>query len=315
MIQKEVIWNVALLIFGALLVFAFTFRFDYDTPVIPGWHNPNTLFTPFGPVNKWAAGLVVGICLMVFRYLALAILTIKHADFRLIALLVSYSIPIFLILIANHYSMDSTAKQDTRITDEPIPVKSIDMKVKELRQLGLFKNYKGKKDDFISDVVMGRLVRRQDGYFNARQLWTEDHTSLRTFQFLRLDTDKTWQNNDTEWVVEGNKAYEDFIKEIGEISEHTFKPGNIKETWIDGKTIEITFETEGQKHKILPSVNDDWADTETILKYINRLIKPKNFQFYYAKGEDLLIIGLTDQEKTLLSENLKIEFDNPIDTK
>lgn len=308
MIQKELIWNISLLVFGAFLVFAFTFRLSHTVSLIPGWHSPDMLLTPLGPVNKWAAGLTIGVCLVAFKYINLAILSIKHPDFRLAVLLLSYSIPIFLVLIAHHHSMSDIDKQ---IIEDYMPVKSIDAHVKKLRQLGLFKKYKNEGDDFVSDVVMGRFIRGQGGYFNAQQLWAADYKSLQIRELLKLDTDKTWQPSGAEWGVEGSRAYEDFIKAIGNISEGNFKPSNIKETWLDRKTVELTFDAEGRPHKILPTAHNDWADTETILKYVNNLVKPKNYQFYYIKGEDILVIGLTEAEKNTLPEKLNIEFDNP----
>lgn len=308
--KKELIWNIALLLTGLLLVLAYTCIPAFHTIVTPGWHGPNLIAMPFGFVNIWAASLIAGGGLVVFRYVLLKVLAIRSPDLRLIILLTTYLLPLLLILLA--YDQPSNAAF-TQTPENHIPIEKFKENIKQLRQYGFFKSYSNQSDVFVADILLGRFLRGQGGYLDASSLATNDFEDIRQIQLLRFDTAKTWSNADMEWVVEGDRTYERFVDELGKISEGNFKPTNIEENWLDKQIVELRFYTGEARHTIRPKVKDDWADTDTILAYINQLIKPTEYQFYNVVGDDFIIIGLTNEEKRRITEGMKIQLKNPLD--
>lgn len=126
---------------------------------------------------------------------------------------------------------------------------------------------------------------------------------------MRLDSDKVWQEEDTEFIVEGNRAYEGVIAELGQISEGYFNPTEITEAWESREKIKVTFKNGNKDHTIYPEVFNDWADMDGVIKYVNNeILDTVDYQFYYGEGGDILVIGLTAQERDALSELTEIEF-------
>lgn len=308
MIKKEISWNVALLVTGAFLVFFHAFKLTWGATIIPGWQDPQTVLSPFGAVNKWAASLAIGVCLMAFRYVLMAILAIRHADLRLLVLLASYMLPFLLILVGYHYALKDTLIE---FSERQLPLEHFAEKVEKLRECGFFKKDTAQSKGALTDILIGRYVRTQNGYLSSAPLMTEDFKEIQTVQLLKLDTAKTCTFDDTEWVIEGNRAYESFLRELSRISERQFEPTYIKEQWTSPTSVEVAFDVAGKKHQLKPIVDGDWADTNTILKYLNNLLKPRDYQFYYVAGDDVIIVGLTDKEREKLTDKLKIQLNSP----
>ena len=302
---KEIIWNSSLLIFGIFLVLAFTVN-TMNSAVIPGWHS-NSLFPLMGFWNKVKLGLIVGVVLIVFRYLNLGILSIVNKDLRLLVLLIGYSVPILIVLIGLHFLMDSTMNN---LQQQMFPIQLIKKEISALRKVGLFKSCSDKSDEFVTALAIGRAISKQDGWANSGEYWNTETNQLNKLEILRLDNEKVWQESDTEFVIRGNRAYEAVIDELGKISEGNFNPTEIKEDWESREKIKITFKNGAEEHTIYPEVLDDWADMEGILKYVNnKILATVDYQFYYGTGGDIFVIGLTLKEKEELSKLTGIDFE------
>lgn len=299
---KEIIWNLSLLVFGILLVLAFTM----NSHVIPGLHS-NSLFSPNGFWIKIKLGVIIGIILIIFRYLNLGILSITNKDLRLFVLLLGYSIPILIALIGLHFSL----KNEMNNSKECIfPIQPIKKEISELRKVGMFKSYSDKTDEFVTELAIGRAISKLDGWANSGQYWNSETNQVNKLEILRLDNEKVWQEEDTELIVEGNRAYEDLISELGIISEGNFNPTEVKEVWESRDKIKVTFKEKEKEHVIYPEVLNDWADIKGVLKYVNsEILDTVDYQFYTGKGGDILVIGLAENEREKLSTLTGIEFE------
>jgi hypothetical protein len=193
--------------------------------------------------------------------------------------------------------------------EQMFPIQPIKKELSKLRKVGMFKSYSDKTDDFVTALAIGRAISKQDGWANSGQYWNTETNQIDQLELLRLDNEKVWQEEDTELIVEGNRAYETIIAELGQISEGHFNPTEIKESWESRKKIKITFKNGKKEHTIYPEVSDDWADIDGVLKYINNeILDAVDYAFYYGTGGDILVIGLTDKEREELSKLVKIEF-------
>lgn len=301
--MKEVIWNISLLslsILGALL-FAIN-RKDLITFGVVGLPNTNITIHPFSVIWILGAGFFLGIMLILCRYIGLFILAIRHKDIQIALILVGYLIPIVVITLLVNYVVPQ------KNYDDNIPIEAFHNGFKELRTCCLFKSYKDKPDEFITSLGIGRLITKHDAWINY---WDREKNNVEKRELLRLDTEKTWIRNDTEFVLEGNDEYTSVIKELEVISEGHFSPKDIVERWLSKDKVEISFQLGKDIHKIYPTVNNDWADMDSILRYVNNLMKGVDYQFYEADGGDILVIGLTSDEKERLTEALGIHFKKP----
>lgn len=301
---KEIIWNLSLLIFGIFLVLAFTINFQVPR-VIPGWHS-NSLFPPFGFESKIKLGIALGVILILFRYVNIGILSIANKDLRLLVLLIGYSIPILILLIGIHFSLNDMMNN---FYQQMFPIQHIKEKISDLREAGMFKSYSEKSDEFVTELAIGRAISKQGGWTNSGQYWNTESKKVNELEILRLDTDKVWQEEDTEFIYRGNRAYEEVIRELGQISEGNFNPTKIEEEWETREKVKLTFEDREKKHTFYPEVVRDWADMDGILKYVNNeILDTIDYKFYYGRGGDILIIGLTEDERKNLSKIDGITF-------
>ncbi|MEZ5010088.1 MAG: hypothetical protein R2753_18205 [Chitinophagales bacterium] len=226
---------------------------------------------------------------------------------RLLVLLIGYSIPILIVLIGLHFSVDNTLNN---FYEQMFPIQPIKKEISELRKAGLFKSYSDKSDEFVTELAIGRAISKQDGWANSGQYWNTETNQVDKLEILRLDSEKVWQEEDTEFIVEGNRAYEDVIAELGKISEGNFNPTEIKEDWESRDKIKVTFKDREKEHIIYPKVFNDWADMDGVIKYVNsEILDTVDYQFYYGKGGDILVIGLTENEREKLSKFTGIEFE------
>ena len=303
--RKEIIWNSSLLIFGIFLVLAFTINM-MNWSAIPGGHS-DSLFPPYGFWNKIKLGLIVGVILIIFRYLNLGILSIANKDLRLLVMLIGYSFPILIVLIGLHFSVDNTMNN---LYDQMFPIQPMKKEISELRKVGMFKSYSDKSDEFVTELAIGRAISKQDGWANSGQYWNTETNQVDKLEILRLDNEKVWQEQNTELIFEGNRAYEDIISKLGEISEENFNPTEIKEDWESREKIKVTFKNIDKEHAIYPTVFNGRADMEGVIKYVNNeILNTVDYQFYYGKTGDILIVGLAEDEKEKLSNLTGIEFE------
>ena len=194
--------------------------------------------------------------------------------------------------------------------EQMFPIQPMKKEISELRKAGLFKSFTDKSDEIVTELAIGRAISQQDGWANSGQYWNTETNQVDKFEILRLDSEKVWQEEDTEFIVEGNRAYEDVISELGKISEGNFNPTEIKEEWESRDKIKVMFKEGEKEHIIHPKVFNDWADMDGVIKYVNsEILNTVDYQFYYGKGGDILVIGLAENEREKLSKFTGIEFE------
>jgi hypothetical protein len=248
-------------------------------------------------------GLAFGLFLIIFRYILKTILAIKNPDGRMISLMLFHLIPLILIIgLVNFFIPFQTSYDD----DLYLNIEELYSEVNNMRQLGLFKSFPNRTDQFVTQLIIGRKVSEQDGYVG--QDGFPDLSDK--MELMRLDYEKVLPYNDTEFVVEGNNSYVDVIKELAHISEGNFLASNIKETWINRDSIVLSFTSNGNvKHSYSPYFMKDWADMHGLIGYINcEILSDKDYKFYYGEGGDFFVIGMTEEEEKKIAKWSCIEF-------
>ena len=267
--KKEIIWNVSLLLFGVFI--GLLIGYKIQSSMIIGWDlnrvafGGQSLFVPLILVYKWLFGLILGVILIVFRYIQKAILSIKHADFKLLVLLVSYFLPILFCLIwLDFHNTAFLSELSSRIA----PTNAIQLTVSELREDGFFKKYAAEDDSLITDLAIGRLSRSLNGEMNSSVLFNSQQL-ISNQAIMKLDYDKTLRNNDIDLTIEGNRTYEKVLKKLAIISEGHIKLDSVNEQWLSKNEIRLMFQINSKTHEIFPTVHGDYTDTKTVLSCRN----------------------------------------------
>ena len=158
-------------------------------------------------------------------------------------------------------------------------------------------------------VILLILMFTLYSYNALMGFWNHETNSIDKYALLRLDTKKVWKEDDSEFVVEGNRSYESTIQEFSYISNGNFQPKDIKETWESRDRIKITFYINDKQHVIYPKVVSDWADIDGIVKYLNnQILNGSDFKFYGGRISDVFIIGLTNEERESLEREVGVKF-------
>ncbi|MEZ5059046.1 MAG: hypothetical protein R2879_18585 [Saprospiraceae bacterium] len=298
--KREIIWNSLLILLGIL-----SFQFYIGYLLSP--QNQSTWNSILGSKEYkmfyFVIGLAFGLFLIILRYILKSILAIKNPDGRMIALILFHFIPLILIIGL----VNSTIPFQTSYDDELyLNIEKLNSEVNTMRQLGLFKSFPNRTDQFVTQLIIGRTVSEHDGYVG--QDGFPDLSNK--MELMRLDYEKVLPYYDTEFVVEGNNSYVDVIKELAHISEGNFLASNIKETWIKSDSIVLSFTSnENVKHSYSPFFMKDWADMHGLIGYINcEILSDIDYKFYYGEGGDFFVIGMTEEEEKKIAKWSCIEF-------
>lgn len=303
--KREIIWNLSLIVFGIFLVFVSTIFLSNQS--FANGLDSNSLFPPFGFLQKVLLGLIGGVILIIFRYLHVGMLSIANKDLRLIVLLMGYSVPILFFLIGLNISADTTLKE---FKENIFPIQQAKKSISELRKVGMFNAYSDKSDEFVTDLVIGRIVSKENGWINSGQYWDCETNEIYKLEILKLDIEKVLLGEVKEFSVEGEKTYKEVIIELAKISEGNFKPTEIKENWKSEEEVILSFKNENKEHIISPKVLNNWADMKGVIRYLNKeIFNSVDYKFYYGTGEEIFVIGLTQNEKEKLSKLIGIKFE------
>lgn len=301
--KKEIIWNVSILIFGIFLAVA-TVLIGYSNI---GWNTTVYFDSPIiGFWNTILFGLIIGFCIIIFRYVNIGILSIKNKDLKLLVLLLAYCIPFLFGLLAIGFSIKNSI---SNAQENIIPVQRIQNELSEIRKAGMFKGYDNESDKFLTSILLGNLLVEQSGWIYSGQYLNSETGEIHTDNLLRLDTKKVIPLDDTEIVYKNGNAYSFLIEQLGATSELNFEPKTIREIWESDNKPKVTFKVGEIEHEIYPKYDNDWADLDTVIRYVNnKILKDKDYKFYYADSIDILIIGLSKKEKDELTKITGIEY-------
>lgn len=295
--KKEFIWNTIIVLICVILVFIITFKTVYSFAGV-GSFSLFMVDTPFGSINVFRLGLIVGVVGIVFRYLVLGIETIVNKDLRSVVFILFYLVPVFLVLLMIKLSQNE--ELDDYSYPNVIPVEKLSQSISNLQDCGFFEDFTN--EDAVS-IAVGRYYTEGFGYM----FWNYKKDSVYLDELLRLDIKKTWIRSDLEFALEGNNEYVNSIKELSSISNGNFKPVNVSEEWdLGNKKVKVGFLIEEEKKEIILDIDRDWADVTGLLIGINKIIKNTGFQFYYGPSLDLQVVGLKDEEFDCLQNKCKI---------
>ncbi|SHG39392.1 hypothetical protein SAMN04488109_0030 [Chryseolinea serpens] len=177
-----------------------------------------------------------------------------------------------------------------------------------LRQAGLFEDYKSLSDD--------SLTQRLSSIATERQLWEEfdvydslqeeDYINLKIAQ---LDPKRVWWHDLEADVLNGNMVYASTVKEFVELSGGYLRAEQIKEEWeTDNGPIHISFQDGDTLRAFQLKSYDDWYD-EDFFNYMEKFMtangSPYKFYVYIGTGQDAFVIRLTKAEKEMVEQKMR----------
>ncbi|MDX2175397.1 MAG: hypothetical protein SF028_02895 [Candidatus Sumerlaeia bacterium] len=113
--------------------------------------------------------------------------------------------------------------------------------------------------------------------------------------------DRIWWDDLEADVCPENRAYEEWLGRLVEISRGHFPAEDIREEWEGSDRVRVTFRLGGTRHELTPVVNDDWLDP-LVLEPIDALVKPSGYSFHLVETGDqtAMVVVLTNSEAAVL---------------
>jgi hypothetical protein len=176
-----------------------------------------------------------------------------------------------------------------------------------LRQAGLFEDYKNLNDD--------SLTQRLSSIAKEQHLWElfdaydsiqdEDYINLKIAQ---LDPKRVWWHDLEADVLNGNMVYASTVKEFVELSGGFLRAEQIKEEWeTDNGPVHISFQDGETLRAFQLKSNDDWYDDD-FFDYMEKFMtangSPCNLYLYIGTGQDAFVIRLTKAEKEMVEQKM-----------
>lgn len=297
---KELIWNGTLLSLGIFLILLMTLEISGPS-IVPGWRT-----YPSGLMDKLKLGLLLGIFFIASRYILLGVLNISHPDFRISVLLLSYLLPILLILLAWHYYMDKVVGI---FYGTIMPIEEIKKEVKLLQQAGLFKKYPLDSTE-AAEIAIGRALMRSHGTIYPEAFVDPANGNIDHEYCLELDTDKAFnvRNLIETGTAGGIKTYVHLLQKLEQISEGKFEAQEVVEDWDSNGNLLLSFKKAANLHKIPLRQDQPWENVEQIIRYLNKQLHDEDYQFYWAEGELRIVIGLSHAEEQKLNKLTDLNF-------
>jgi hypothetical protein len=182
-----------------------------------------------------------------------------------------------------------------------------------LREAGFFKEYAMLSEDQLLETLRQKEKEKYSEIFGyeyepARNVDLNRIAAQDNKKFLDIDLEAD--------VCAENKVYTRLLGDFANASNGHFLPTDIKEVWSsDQGPISVTFISNGQNIVFEPEYNDDWIDGR-LFEIINNEIKQvSNEGFVYCSGpndewmgQNIVLIRLTENEKSLLKEKLDWNF-------
>lgn len=183
--------------------------------------------------------------------------------------------------------------------------------VVNLRQAGLFEDYKSLSDDSLTQrlssiATQQRLWEVFDAYEAVSDsIRNDDYINLKIAQ---LDPKRVWWHDLEADVLNGNMVYVRAVKEFAELSGGFLQADQIKEEWeSDNGPVHISFQDGKTLRAFQLKSNDDWYDEEffdSMEKFMTANGSPYNFYIYIGTGQDVFIIRLNKLEKEMIEQKM-----------
>lgn len=177
-----------------------------------------------------------------------------------------------------------------------------------LRQAGLFEDYKSLSDDSLihrlSSIAKEQHLWEEFDFYDSTQ--NEDYINLKIAQ---LDPKRVWWHDLEADVLNGNMVYADAVKEFVELSGGYLRAEHIKEEWeTDNGPIHISFQ-DGDTLRTFPLKSyDDWYDEDFfnhMEKFMTANGSPYKFYVYIGTGQDAFVIRLSKTEKEMVERKMR----------
>ena len=151
LILRELLWLAGCLTVGCLLIVL-----PYGLPSMRtsgGWHTYS--IGPSSVIEFVSIGLVLGILLMLLRYITLAISNVRQVDFRTVLLFVVYALPLSLALLYAA-SINEYAFEDVKT--KVYPMGALEQQMLALRHAGMFADLSDLSNTDATAAVIGRSI-------------------------------------------------------------------------------------------------------------------------------------------------------------
>lgn len=296
--RKELIWGSCLMLLGIFIILLITLEISGPS-IAPGWPT-----YPARLLDKFKLGLILGVLFVISRYILLGILKITHPDFRLSVLLVSYLLPILLILGAWHYYVDQMV---ANFFETQMPIDAIDKEVQLLKGAGFFKNQQDEPKEVVLEIALGRALVQNNGGIAASSFFEPGTRNIDHVSCLKLDTDKVWHLRGMEFEV-GLTTYAQFLSALGKIAEGKFLPKAVTEDWEPDRSIVLNFENASKQHEIVLEQGKEWENVKQIVQKINLLLANADYQYYWIEDSLDVVVGLSTTEVQKLKARTHLEL-------
>jgi len=180
-----------------------------------------------------------------------------------------------------------------------------------LRQVGLFDNYKDLDDERLTKTLLEKAQTkyRGDDYDEFNEIFDpKTNSDFFDLHVAALDETRVWWRDLEADILNGNNVYAETVKEFGKLSGGFLKPDKIKEEWTsDEGPVKVSFWDSDTLRTLNLKFNDDWYDTD-FFKYIESSMKSNGspYQFYMLDqtGQDVFVIRLTEEEKDKIEKKM-----------
>lgn len=183
--------------------------------------------------------------------------------------------------------------------------------VVNLRQAGLFEDYKNLNDDELTKTLIEKAKKKYqtDGYDEFNEIFDpKNNSDFFDLHVAELDETRVWWRDLEADILNGNKVYAETVKEFGILSGGYLKPDKVKEEWTsDEGPVKVSFWDSDTLRTFNLKANDDWYDTD-FFKYLESSMtsngSPFKFYMHDQTGQDVFVIRLTEDEKQKIEKKM-----------
>lgn len=199
------------------------------------------------------------------------------------------------------------------IRDQKYSNDSIKVSIRQLKEIGFFKDYKQYTIDQIFEILHHRRIREYSEIFQG---YYDPGMELEKYEILALDTTQVVFGDTEADVAKGNNAYISLLNTFSIASAGIFGPTNIREDWeTDKGPINVSFVSNGDTINFKASYYDDYLD-EKIFDIINQeMLKKGDEKFFFVSdgeelefGQEYMFIRMTPSQKDSVEKALRWKF-------
>ncbi len=183
--------------------------------------------------------------------------------------------------------------------------------VSNLRQGGLFENYKELNDNELTQTLLANAKKKhQVGEFNGFDEIFDPENNADNFDLhvAELDDTRVWWRDLEADVLNGNMVYAETVKEFGKLSGGFLNPSEIREEWTsDEGPVKVSFQDKDTVRVFNLKFYNDWYDTD-FFQYLESAMNnngsPYRLYMHDQTGQDVFVIRLTVDEKDRIEKKM-----------